>query len=131
MRSVRLAISWGVLLGKSRTPCSFFATVELGGRQLDSRGEQCGHPILRWSHKCNHTHPTVVTRNKCGSCPDLRVSFRKAAHEKVRGLGATFKCKLHKYLLDGGLCHKPLVMTVNRTEEKMYVFSSEDSWGEN
>lgn len=71
----------------------------------------------------------MVTRNKCGSCPDLRVSFRKAAHEKVRDLGAAFKCKLHKYLLDSGLCHKPLVMAVSRTEEKMYVFPSKDSSG--
>lgn len=75
------------------------------------------------SYRCksNLMHPTMVTRNKYGPCSHLRMSFRKAVHEKVRDLGATFKSKLHKYLLDNGLCHKSLVMIMNRTEGKMYA----------
>lgn len=51
----------------------------------------------------------------------LEGEFQKSRAHKVRALGATLKGELHKCLLDNGLCHKPLVMTVNRTEEKMYV----------
>ena len=52
----------------------------------------------------------------------LEGEFQKGiTQEDVRDLGATFKCKLHKYLLDNGLCPEPLVMTVNRTEEKMHA----------